>query len=100
MLLRFISLLLVLFQESIQSICIDESYMERWLPCRSRGGNAVAHYGVVASTYGPGERRLLSRGGAEWGRRCPQLTTILQHGLFALCLICHNLTLVTSYFVR
>jgi hypothetical protein len=50
MLLRFISLLLVLFQESIQSICIDESHMERWLPCRSRGGNAVAHYGVVAST--------------------------------------------------
>ncbi|GJN27502.1 hypothetical protein PR202_gb15532 [Eleusine coracana subsp. coracana] len=69
MLLGFISLLLVVFQESIQRICIDESLMERWQPCRGRGGNAPAHYGV-ASTVGAGGRRLLSGGAAS--ERCPE----------------------------
>ena len=32
MLLGFVSLLLVVFQELIQKICIDESLMEHWLP--------------------------------------------------------------------
>ncbi|KAK3144678.1 hypothetical protein QOZ80_4AG0316250 [Eleusine coracana subsp. coracana] len=69
MLLGFISLLLVVFQESIQRICIDERLIERWQPCRGRGGNAAAHDGV-ASTIGAGGRRLLSGGAAS--ERCPE----------------------------
>ncbi|TVU14282.1 hypothetical protein EJB05_37742 [Eragrostis curvula] len=70
MLLGFISLLLVVFQNAIQRICIDESLMERWLPCHGLGWNATAssaeHYGVVA-TFG---RRLMSGGAAT--RRCSE----------------------------
>ncbi|CAN6275789.1 unnamed protein product [Urochloa humidicola] len=33
MLLGFVSLLLVVFQDAIRKICIDESLMELWLPC-------------------------------------------------------------------
>lgn len=79
MLLGFISLLLVVFQESIQRICIDDSLMERWLPCPGSGGDAdassAAHYGVASTFFGAGGRRLLS-GGAASGR-CPQVSTIL-----------------------
>ncbi|RCV33794.1 hypothetical protein SETIT_7G111000v2 [Setaria italica] len=70
MLLGFVSLLLVVFQDLIQKICIDESLMEHWLPCR--GGNndkhasaAAAHYGA-ASTFAASGRRML-KGGAAFG---------------------------------
>ncbi|CAO2035195.1 unnamed protein product [Urochloa humidicola] len=66
MLLGFVSLLLVVFQDLIQKICIDESLMEHWMPCR--GGNkasATAHYGA-SSTFTAGGRRML-KGGAAFG---------------------------------
>jgi mlo protein len=72
MLLGFVSLLLVVFQDLIQKICIDKSLMEHWLPCR--GGNdgkhasasAAAHYAAAASTFAAGGRRML-KGGAAFG---------------------------------
>ncbi|KAL6652670.1 hypothetical protein ACP70R_011595 [Stipagrostis hirtigluma subsp. patula] len=66
MLLGFVSLLLVVFQDSIQRICIDESLMGRWLPCRGRSGgaSAVGHHGVSASAFGTGARRMLHEGAA------------------------------------
>ncbi|CAL5068032.1 unnamed protein product [Urochloa decumbens] len=66
MLLGFVSLLLVVFQDLIQKICIDESLMEHWLPCRGGSkASAVAHYGA-ASTFAAGGRRMLN-GGAAFG---------------------------------
>jgi mlo protein len=68
MLLGFVSLLLVVFQELIQKICIDESLMEHWLPCRGASAttSATAHYGVSSSTVG-GRRRMLKGGRADFG---------------------------------
>ncbi|KAL6838371.1 hypothetical protein ACP4OV_031875 [Aristida adscensionis] len=68
MLLGFVSLLLVVFQDRIQMICIDESLMEGWLPCRGHGAAASAaaeHRGVSPSTFSAGVRRLLSGGEAS-----------------------------------
>ncbi|WVZ85809.1 hypothetical protein U9M48_032678 [Paspalum notatum var. saurae] len=53
MLLGFVSLLLVVFEDLIQKICIDESLMEHWLPCgggsatATASASAAAHYGVL-----------------------------------------------------
>jgi mlo protein len=70
MLLGFISLLLVVFQEPIQRICIAESLMGHWLPCRS-DGKASSHHGVAAASAavvsGAGARRLLGEGTAGSG---------------------------------
>ncbi|KAF8703223.1 hypothetical protein HU200_032013 [Digitaria exilis] len=66
MMLGFISLLLVVFQNLIQKICIDESLMEHWLPCRGGKKAAVAHYVGASSTFAGGGRRLLT-GGAAFG---------------------------------
>ncbi|KAF8714838.1 hypothetical protein HU200_027372 [Digitaria exilis] len=66
MMLGFISLLLVVFQNLIQKICIDESLMEHWLPCRNGKKAAVAHYVGASSTFAGGGRRLLT-GGAAFG---------------------------------
>ncbi|KAF0890253.1 hypothetical protein E2562_002670 [Oryza meyeriana var. granulata] len=71
MLLGFISLLLVVFQDLIQRICINESLMGHWLPCRSDGKASTTteeHYSVAASTaiiFGAGARRLLGEGTAS-----------------------------------
>lgn len=66
MLLGFVSLLLVVFQDLIQKICIDESLMEHGWPCR--GGNeaaAAAHHGAAPTFAGTGRRML--KGGATLG---------------------------------
>ncbi|CAN6270056.1 unnamed protein product, partial [Urochloa humidicola] len=68
MLLGFVSLLLVVFQDLIQKICIDKSLMEHWLPCRDgskASASVAAHYGA-ASTFAAGGRRML-KGGAAFG---------------------------------
>ncbi|KAG0525946.1 hypothetical protein BDA96_06G102000 [Sorghum bicolor] len=52
MLLRFVSLLLVVFQDVIQDICIDESLMERWLPCRGASSAAAHHHRSIFSILG------------------------------------------------
>uniref|UniRef100_A0A0E0KR31 MLO-like protein n=1 Tax=Oryza punctata TaxID=4537 RepID=A0A0E0KR31_ORYPU len=71
MLLGFISLLLVVFQDLIQRICIAESLMGHWLPCRSdREASSQSHHGVAASAAivsGAGARRLLGEGAAGSG---------------------------------
>ncbi|XP_066349288.1 MLO-like protein 1 isoform X1 [Miscanthus floridulus] len=71
MLLGFVSLLLVVFQELIQKICIDESLMEHWLPCRgapaATSASATAHHGVSSSAVINGGRRMLKGGGAAFG---------------------------------
>uniref|UniRef100_A0A0D9W5G9 MLO-like protein n=1 Tax=Leersia perrieri TaxID=77586 RepID=A0A0D9W5G9_9ORYZ len=66
MLLGFISLLLVVFQDLIQRICIDESLMAHWLPCRREGKASIAkeHYSA-AIVFGAGARRLLGKGVAS-----------------------------------
>ncbi|RLM73265.1 MLO-like protein 1 [Panicum miliaceum] len=67
MLLGFVSLLLVVFQDLIQKICIDESLMEHWRPCRGSGNkaSAAAHYGASSTFAGSGRRML--KGGATFG---------------------------------
>lgn len=67
MLLGFVSLLLVVFQDLIQKICIDESLMAHWLPCRGATTSATAHYGVSSSAVVGGGRRMLKGGGAAFG---------------------------------
>lgn len=68
MLLGFVSLLLVVFQDLIQKICIDESLLEHWLPCRGESAasaSAAAHYGYgVSSPAVRGTRRMLKGGAA------------------------------------
>ncbi|RLM74482.1 seven transmembrane protein Mlo3 [Panicum miliaceum] len=61
MLLGFVSLLLVVFQDVIREVCIDESLMERWLPCRG-ASPAARHRGIIFSIFrdgGAGARRML-----------------------------------------
>uniref|UniRef100_A0A0E0C1L0 DUF834 domain-containing protein n=1 Tax=Oryza meridionalis TaxID=40149 RepID=A0A0E0C1L0_9ORYZ len=74
MLLGFISLLLVVFQDLIQRICIAESLMGHWLPCWSDGkASSNSHHGVTAPSAafvsGTGARRLLGEGTAGSGHR-------------------------------
>uniref|UniRef100_A0A0E0HT25 Uncharacterized protein n=1 Tax=Oryza nivara TaxID=4536 RepID=A0A0E0HT25_ORYNI len=74
MLLGFISLLLVVFQDLIQRICIAESLMGHWLPCRKDGkASSNSHHGVTAPSAavvsGTGARRLLGEGTAGSGHR-------------------------------
>ncbi|CAD6342845.1 unnamed protein product [Miscanthus lutarioriparius] len=52
MLLGFGSLLLVVFQDVIQDICINESLMERWLPCRGASSAAAHHHRSIFSIFG------------------------------------------------
>ncbi|CAN6235121.1 unnamed protein product [Urochloa humidicola] len=63
MLLGFVSLLLVVFQDAIRKICIDESLMELWLPCGGASPAAAArrHRGSIFSIFrdGAGARRKL-----------------------------------------
>ncbi|CAL5027278.1 unnamed protein product [Urochloa decumbens] len=70
MLLGFVSLLLVVFQDAIRKICIDESLMERWLPCR-RGASPAArrHRRSIFSVFrdGAGARRMLIGGVSDSG---------------------------------
>ncbi|WOL02403.1 MLO-like protein 1 [Canna indica] len=63
MLLGFISLLLVVFQGSIQHICIKESFTRHLRPCNKDDSKsaATAHY-TVGGILG-GARRLLASGG-------------------------------------
>ena len=73
MLLGFVSLLLVVFQDLIQKICIDESLMEHGWPCR--GGNeaaAAAHHGAAPTFAGTGRRML--KGGATFGHCSSKVT--------------------------
>lgn len=69
MLLGFVSLLLVVSQDLIQKICIDDSLMEHWMPCRGASATASAHYGVSSSSSSAvgGGRRMLKGGGAAFG---------------------------------
>uniref|UniRef100_A0A804MFN1 MLO-like protein n=1 Tax=Zea mays TaxID=4577 RepID=A0A804MFN1_MAIZE len=70
MLLGFVSLLLVVSQDLIQKICIDDSLMEHWMPCRGASATASAHYGVSSSSSSSavgGGRRMLKGGGAAFG---------------------------------
>uniref|UniRef100_A0A0D9ZL99 MLO-like protein n=1 Tax=Oryza glumipatula TaxID=40148 RepID=A0A0D9ZL99_9ORYZ len=72
MLLGFISLLLVVFQDLIQRICIAESLMGHWLPCRGDGkASSHSRHGIAASSAaivsGAGARRLLGEGTAGSG---------------------------------
>ncbi|EES12236.1 MLO-like protein 1 [Sorghum bicolor] len=74
MLLGFVSLLLVVFQELIQKICIDEGLMEHWLPCRgasattTSASEATVRHGVSSSAVVVGGgRRMLKGGGAAFG---------------------------------
>nr|CAB3484619.1 unnamed protein product [Digitaria exilis] len=60
MLLGFVSLLLVVFQDAIREICIDESLMERWLPCRA--ASPAARHRSIFSIFrdgAAGARRML-----------------------------------------
>ncbi|XP_074561319.1 MLO-like protein 1 [Curcuma longa] len=65
MLLGFISLLLVVFQGSIQRICISESLTHHLRPCkRDAAATSTAHYSVSSSGgIVGGARRLLAGGG-------------------------------------
>lgn len=65
MLLGFISLLLVVFQGSIQRICISESLTHHLRPCkRDAAATSTAHYSVSSSGgIVGGVRRLLASGG-------------------------------------
>ncbi|XP_066344208.1 MLO-like protein 1 [Miscanthus floridulus] len=71
MLLGFVSLLLVVFQELIQKICIDESLMEHWLPCRgasaTTSATATAHHGVSSSAVVVNGGRTMLQGGPASG---------------------------------
>ncbi|KAG6477143.1 MLO-like protein 1 isoform X1 [Zingiber officinale] len=65
MLLGFISLLLVVFQGSIQRICVSESLTHHLRPCkRDDDATSTAHYSVSSSGgIVGGGRRLLASGG-------------------------------------
>jgi mlo protein len=70
MLLGFVSLLLVVFQDVIREVCIDESLMERWMPCRGVSP-AARHRGIIFSIFrdgGAGARRML--GGMRASGHC------------------------------
>ncbi|URE30959.1 hypothetical protein MUK42_05743 [Musa troglodytarum] len=63
MLLGFISLLLVVFQGTIQRICVRESLMHHLRPCKKDDtATAAAHFSVG---FSGGARRLLAGGGAD-----------------------------------
>ncbi|KAK3154393.1 hypothetical protein QOZ80_2BG0189960 [Eleusine coracana subsp. coracana] len=68
MLLGFISLLLNVFQDTTQKICVRQSIMQHLLPCprpTTVAKNAAAHYGATVFTGVMGStRRLLAGGGA------------------------------------
>lgn len=78
MLMGFISLLLVVFQGTIQRICIPESYTRHLRPCKAKdlvekagvGAEVTAHYRseFIAGVLGSG-RRLFSGGGGD-GQHC------------------------------
>lgn len=75
MLLGFISLLLTVFQGSMNRLCIPESFTNHMLPCK-RAENAegpssedVNHSRQLISLLGSNSRRLLSSGGSE-GSHC------------------------------
>ncbi len=64
MLLGFISLLLVVFQEPIQRICVKASVMDHLQPCKldfsgAKTAKTTAHLAAA------GVRRLLAGGGAK-----------------------------------
>ncbi|KAK9911336.1 hypothetical protein M0R45_035253 [Rubus argutus] len=62
MLLGFISLLLTVCQNTITKICVKESVMEKWLPCKAKfKAKATAHF-ELESISGI-TRRLLAAGG-------------------------------------
>ncbi|KAE8683390.1 Tetratricopeptide repeat superfamily protein isoform 1 [Hibiscus syriacus] len=62
MLLGFISLLLTVFQESINKICMSSDLADRWLPCREKNGVIKEHFQTLFSSFHPGGigRRLLA----------------------------------------
>ncbi|KAH7681170.1 mlo protein [Dioscorea alata] len=59
MLLGFISLLLVVFQGTLQKICVSGDILKHMLPCKRNTETVTEHF-VVG-----GRRRLLSSGGAD-----------------------------------
>ncbi|PKU67577.1 MLO-like protein 1 [Dendrobium catenatum] len=93
MLMGFISLLLVVFQGTIQKICIPASYTRHLRPCKGEDiagdgggddGEVSAHHrskfyaGVLA-----GGRRLLA-GGGSGGEHCAREASLLQFSVFFL----------------
>ncbi|KAK2632480.1 hypothetical protein EUGRSUZ_L01503, partial [Eucalyptus grandis] len=72
MLLGFISLLLAVFQERIDNICISEELADKWLPCKERAADkhssTTAHF--LTNFFPPGGRRLLTEDSAASSDYC------------------------------
>ena len=78
MLLGFISLLLTVFQSSIQKICVPLSLMRHMLPCKNEeNAVATAHYqvGLFSSVMGSGRRLLAGGSGSGY---CAKKVKILE----------------------
>ncbi|CAI9111809.1 OLC1v1012130C1 [Oldenlandia corymbosa var. corymbosa] len=70
MLLGFISLLLTVFQDKINKICIPKHLTDDWLPCKRKDTStaAAAHFQTYFSSFFPGNhRRLLAEASASAG---------------------------------
>lgn len=67
MLLGFISLLMTVFQDRLQKICVDEDIMKHWLPCKEKAAdkNKKLAADLFTGVYG-GARRLLASGGSDY----------------------------------
>ncbi|KAJ1699352.1 hypothetical protein LUZ63_007864 [Rhynchospora breviuscula] len=68
MLLGFISFLLAVFQDTLQKMCVGESLMHHWLPCKkdSYVASTTKHYTMnfFPGDFGRARRHLLAGGGA------------------------------------
>ncbi|CAN0857935.1 MLO-like protein 1, partial [Linum grandiflorum] len=89
MLLGFISLLLTVFQNRINSVCIPKNLSEKWLPCK-KDESESKHLMVFFSFFGG--RRLLSESAAKSCKegKVPILSTTALHHLhiFIFVLAC------------
>ncbi|XP_020538057.1 MLO-like protein 1 isoform X2 [Jatropha curcas] len=95
MLLGFISLLLTVFQGSINKICITEELANKWLPCKEESDTTgtTAHYQTSFSFISGGSRRRLlaeeSKSSCAEGKVPILSTTALHHlHIFIFVLAC------------
>ncbi|CAN1862054.1 MLO-like protein 1 [Linum perenne] len=98
MLLGFISLLLTVFQNRINSVCIPEHLAHEWLPCskedeeHSPESSITAHFMTSFSFFSRGRRRLLAEaaaGSCKEGKVPILSTTALHHlHIFIFVLAC------------
>ncbi|KAF7851365.1 hypothetical protein BT93_L4040 [Corymbia citriodora subsp. variegata] len=66
MLLGFISLLLTVFQNRINTICISQHSSGKWLPCKKEDDTSTTHFQTSFSSFTSGNaRRLLAEASAS-----------------------------------